>query len=175
MAAARKRPGEGAGKGRAARLGAGRKGRRRPPKSYKFDAHKRAAFLDKLRAGLRRGAAAEAVGVHRSTVCDAMRDDPGFAAAVSEAELDACEPVEDALFKAATLDRNVTAIQVYLYNRRPDRWKDMRQAGKTYGLEALLAQLPADFGREVRAALSRTLPAGPDPAGGAAGPPATGA
>jgi hypothetical protein len=170
--AARKRP----GKRGAAKEGAKRARRRRPSKPYKFDANKREAFLDKLREGLRRGAAAEAIGVSRVTVCDAMRDDPDFADAVSQAELDSCELVEDALFKAATLDRNVTACQVYLYNRRPDRWRDMRQAGKAENLlEALLAQLPADVGRELRQALGRALSAGADQAGGAAGPPAAGA
>jgi hypothetical protein len=166
MAAARKRPGN---------KGAPRKARqRRPSRIAKFDTNKRDAYLEKLRQGLRRGAAAEAVGVHRSTVGNAMRDDPDFAAAVSEAELDACELVEDALFKAATQDRNVTAIQVWLYNRRPARWKDMRQASKTDTLETLLAQLPADLGREIRQAIGRDLSAGATAPGGAAGSTATG-
>jgi hypothetical protein len=171
---ARARKPAGTGKRRAAKAGTARTARR-PAKPYKFDAQKREAYLQKLREGCRRGRAAEAVGVSRVTVCDAIRDDAAFADAVTQAELDACEPVEDALFKAATEDRNVTAIQVWLYNRRPDRWKDMRQIGKTDGLEALLAQLPADFGREVRKVFGRALPGGADPPGGAAGPPAAGA
>lgn len=56
-----------------------------------------------------------------------MKDDIKFAESVTEAELDANEAVEDALFKAATVDRNVTAIQVWLYNRCPDEWADKRR------------------------------------------------
>ncbi|MBA7649709.1 hypothetical protein ES703_57507 [subsurface metagenome] len=38
---------------------------------------------------------------------------------------DAIGKVENALFEAAT-SGNVTAIQVYLYNRNPERWADKR-------------------------------------------------
>jgi hypothetical protein len=175
--AARKRPSKGGGKAREAKKAPPRERcavDRAPPadrRLCKFDDHRKAAFLDKLRAGLRRGAAAEAVGVHRNTVSNAIRDDPDFAEAVSQAELDACELIEDALFKAATQDRNVTAIQVWLYNR----WKDMRQAGRTDTLETLLAQLPADLGREIRQAIGRDLSTGTTAPCSAAGPPAAGA
>jgi len=54
-----------------------------------------------------------------------MKKDNGFAEAVSEAESDAIGKVENALFEAAT-SGNVTAMQVYLYNRDPKRWSDKR-------------------------------------------------
>ena len=54
-----------------------------------------------------------------------MKKDNGFAEAVSEAESDAIGKVENALFEAAT-SGNVTAMQVYLYNRDPERWADRR-------------------------------------------------
>ncbi len=54
-----------------------------------------------------------------------MKKGKGFAEAVSEAESDAIGKVENALFEAA-ISGNVTAIQVYLYNRAPKRWTDKR-------------------------------------------------
>jgi hypothetical protein len=55
--------------------------------------------------------------------------DPEFAAAEQEAEMDATENIEDALYRAA-IGGNVTAMQVWLYNRCPDRWRDRRNLGK---------------------------------------------
>jgi len=98
---------------------------RRDGQPYKFGAQKRTEFLQNLRDGMRRGAAAEAVGVTRETVRLVYRDEPEFASAVEQAEMDANETVEDALYQAAT-SGNVTAIQVWLYNRQPERWVDKR-------------------------------------------------
>jgi hypothetical protein len=50
---------------------------------------------------------------------------PGRAAEEEQAELAAHGKVEDALFKAARCG-NVTACQVWLHNRGPDRWQDRR-------------------------------------------------
>ena len=69
--------------------------------------------------------AAEAVGVSYSTVWRAMQSDAEFETAVNQAEMRANELVEDALFHSAT-NGNVTAQQVWLYNRNPDDWRDMR-------------------------------------------------
>lgn len=92
----------------------------------KFDTIKKTEFLDLLSAGGRRGASAKAVGVHRATVVDHMKKDLSFAKAVSEAERDANELMEDALFQSG-LAGNVTAQQVWLYNRDSDSWTDRRQ------------------------------------------------
>lgn len=83
------------------------------------------AYLDALRQGARRGAAAQAAGVTRTTINEWKHDDPDFAAAEIAAELEANELVEDALFQAA-VSGNVTAIQVWLYNRMGSRWADRR-------------------------------------------------
>jgi hypothetical protein len=92
---------------------------------YKFNDKKKEAYLENLRDGFRRGAAAESVGVSRVTVFFHKRADPDFAKACEDAEMVAHEIVEDALFnKAAAGD--VTACQVWLYNRLPGRWKDKR-------------------------------------------------
>ena len=107
----------------------------------KFNAERKEAYLERLREGMRRGKAAQAVGVDRSTVWRAVQEDPEFAAAVDQAELDACEIIEDALFESAKKG-NVTAQQVWLYNRHPDCWKDRRNLGQQDPLEAFLAALP---------------------------------
>ncbi len=96
----------------------------------KFDDIKKEAYLQLLREGGRRAASAVAVGVHRSTVVNHMKDDNGeetdFAREVSEAETEANELVVDALFQAA-ISGNTTAIQVWLYNRARDQWMDRRR------------------------------------------------
>jgi len=91
----------------------------------KFDSIKKDEYLGLLRQGHTRGLAASLVGIHRATVSTHMKKDTGFAEAVSEAESDAIGKVENALFEAA-MSGNVTAIQVYLYNRNPERWADRR-------------------------------------------------
>jgi hypothetical protein len=91
----------------------------------KFDSIKKDEYLALLRQGHTRGLAASLVGIHRATVSTHMKKDKGFAEAVSEAESDAIGKVENALFEAA-ISGNVTAIQVYLYNRNPERWADRR-------------------------------------------------
>ena len=94
-------------------------------RAYKFTAYKKAAYLEALREGSRRGAAAESVGVTRQCVRLHMNKDPAFLDATEQAEMDANELVEGALFKAA-VGGNVTACQVWLYNRMPERWADRR-------------------------------------------------
>lgn len=93
-----------------------------------FSAVKRQAYLDALRSGAWRTAAAEAAGVHFSTVRRHMLADPDFAAAVGEAELDANTAVENALYRRA-LEGHVVAALAWLYSRAPDRWRDMRSPG----------------------------------------------
>lgn len=94
-------------------------------KRYRFNDRRRAVYLDFLREGMRRGAAAVATGISRETVHHTIHNDPEFAAAVDRAELDACEPVEDALYQAA-VSGNVHACEVWLYNRIPGKWADRR-------------------------------------------------
>ena len=91
----------------------------------KFDNIKKQEYLALLRQGHTRGLAASLVGIHRATVSIHMKKDKAFENAVSEAESDAIGKVENALFEAA-ISGNVTAIQVYLYNRNPERWADRR-------------------------------------------------
>jgi hypothetical protein len=96
-----------------------------PRRPYKLTPETLERYLDLLREGRRRGQAAREVGVHRSTIADHRKLDEAFAAEERLAEMDAVEQVEESLFQAA-LAGNVTAIQVFLYNRAPERWADKR-------------------------------------------------
>ena len=91
----------------------------------KFDRAKKDEYLGLLREGIRRGQAAQQVGVDRATVQRHMQRYPSFAQEVSQAEMLANEEVENALYTAA-VSGNVTACQVWLYNRLPDAWADRR-------------------------------------------------
>ncbi len=97
-------------------------GKKRP---WKFDEARRRRYCELLARGGRRIVSARAVGVDIKTVERAITSDKAFAEAVSGAEMEADQHVEDALYKSA-LRGNVTAQQVWLYNRRPDRWQDRR-------------------------------------------------
>lgn len=91
-------------------------------RTNKFNQKRREVFLQAIRDGQRRTAAASTAGVSFVTVWHAMKDDPDFADAVDDAEVEACDPVETALYDAAT-SGNVPAIQTWLYGRSKGRWK----------------------------------------------------
>lgn len=99
-------------------------------KAKTFSQEKKEAYLEHLRQGLRRGEAATSIGMTRHGVAYHYYRDPEFMAQIEQAELDACEKVESALFKAAC-DGNVIACQVWLYNRKPHQWKDKRNLNMT--------------------------------------------
>ncbi len=117
----------------------------------KFNDAKRARILEALRTGHHRSSATRSAGLTYETLRARMRADPEFAREVENAEEDAHEAVEDALLRKAVAG-DLVAIQVWLYNRSPDRWKDRRRAGQV-GPEAVLACLPPAFASQVRAAL----------------------
>lgn len=94
-------------------------------KREKFDSTRREIFLDLLRKGVRRTQACKKTGISRPTFNKTMNNNPKFAAEVAQAEVDANELVEQAMFNSA-LKGNVTAQQVWLYNRDPERWQDKR-------------------------------------------------
>ena len=104
-------------------------------KPYKFTTKKKKEFLRLIREeGMRRSAALAEIGIARQTLSAHLKDDPALADALDEAEMDQAsrknDIVEDALFDAAE-SGNVTAIQVYLYNRVPERWSDKRNVQMT--------------------------------------------
>ncbi len=104
----------------------------------KFGKRRQRAYLEALRNGARRGAAAASVGVTRQTVWAYRREHPEFAEAEEQAEMEANELVEDSLFQAA-VSGNVVASLAWLYNRMPDRWQDRRNVRPAPGPEAPVA------------------------------------
>jgi len=92
----------------------------------KFDAIKQQEYIQQLSQGVGRCAAAEAVGVNVKTVERHMKADKAFAENVSTAEMFRDDQMVNALYQSG-INGNVIAQQVWLYNRRPDRWKDARK------------------------------------------------
>ena len=95
----------------------------------KFNDNKKESLLELLRNGQGRYAACRQVGIHYTTFRNHCMNDESFQEAVDLAEMSANEQVENALFTAC-LKGNVTAIQVWLYNRSSDRWTDKRNPAK---------------------------------------------
>jgi len=99
-------------------------------KPYKLTTKKKKEFLRLVREdGMKRTNAILEVGISRATLADHLNREPDFRDALDQAEMDQeknhIEKVEDALFDAAE-SGNVTAIQVFLYNRHPEKWADKR-------------------------------------------------
>jgi hypothetical protein len=98
-----------------------------------------------------------------------------FAKEVSQAEMLADDEVENALYTAA-VSGNVTACQVWLYNRRPDAWADRRNlkaeiSGAGGGpiqtdVKVILDALNDPEAREALDALSQRLESQPSGDGG---------
>ena len=101
----------------------GRKGGEREP--YKFTTEKQAEYLKLLAQGGRRHASAYKIGITPANICAKRKTDPEFKKAMDLAERIANEHVESAMYKSA-IKGNVTAQQVWLYNRMPHKWKDAR-------------------------------------------------
>lgn len=70
-------------------------------------------YLDELRNGVRRGAAAEIVGLPRDLVLAFIADHEDFEGRVIDAEKEALEHVEEALYQAA-ISGNVNACKMWL-------------------------------------------------------------
>ncbi|MGB3944540.1 MAG: hypothetical protein WBK88_07100 [Methanothrix sp.] len=110
----------------------------------KFDAIRKAAFLEKLSTGMGRSAACASIGITRTTFRNHYDRYESFRIAVNETEVKLNDDVEAALFNAA-IGGNVVACQVWLYNRAPDRWADKRniQIKKPPGDDNLMVALTA--------------------------------
>lgn len=89
-------------------------------KRTEFTQAKQALFLAHVGNGMRRGKAAEAIGLHRGTVADYIEDHPEFEKVVLRAEDEANENVEEALYQAA-ISGNVAAARTWLELRAPER------------------------------------------------------
>ena len=100
-----------------------------PGEPYKFDAKRRALFLELLSQGIGRGKASVRVGMSVSGVRYYLTQiNPDFEAEILEAEMQANDDVENALYRNATQKMNVIAQLSWLYNRCPERWTDKRNS-----------------------------------------------
>lgn len=93
--------------------------------AYKFTEKKRQAFLDLLAKGHRRGKALEQTGLTRSVLSDWCKDHPEFRDEMEDAELAACDFVEDALW-AKCVEGHFAAQEFWLLNRSKGRWQNKR-------------------------------------------------
>lgn len=96
----------------------------------RLTAEVKAEIVEAVAQGRRPTLAARDVGVSRSALWRARTRDADFEAAMLEAEREGNERIEDAMYEAA-LNGNVTAQQVWLYNRASDRWRDRRNVSVT--------------------------------------------
>jgi hypothetical protein len=87
-------------------------------KPKKLTATQKSEFCGHMRAGMRRGAAAETMGYERGFLLDEIAEDPDFEADVLEAEGHATEHVEEALYQAA-VSGSVAAAKLWLDLRTP--------------------------------------------------------
>ena len=111
------------------------------PTFGKFGQKKKRAYLKLLSEGISKSAAAKAVGVSDELVRLYRKRFKSWAGEEEKAQMAANDIIEDALFATAK-NGNVTACQVWLYNRSPDRWADMRRhelTGKDGGPMEILA------------------------------------
>ncbi len=122
-----------------------------------FTPDKQAEYLSSLARGMRRGEAAAAADINTATVNAYRKKDPAFQAAEVEAETQASEVIESALWELAR-GGHLTAIMFWLQNRAPTRWQDMRRVQKTVTHEGTVThELEAGPAMERIAELQRRL------------------
>lgn len=95
----------------------------------KFNFARQAEYLELLNDGEGRMSAAKRVGMTPQAISAHKRAHPKFVAEQERAEIDGAQKrnarMVDALYTSG-LQGNVTAQQVWLYNRDPENWCDMR-------------------------------------------------
>jgi hypothetical protein len=128
----------------------------RPYKVKEYD-----RYLEALKMGHGRTKAAEYAGLTRPPICDRMRVDPDFRAAVEAAEAEGdsqtCERLEAALVDVAA-SGNLRGIIYYLSQRSGGRWTAERQPVQVQQV----VQAPAMSLDDIRAEMDR-LPSEPAP------------
>lgn len=129
-------------------------------RAHRFDDVARDRFLTLVRAGARLGVAASQVGFNMDTVRRARKADPLFDALVLEAEEDAAEPVEQALYDAA-VKGEPWAVKLWLANRsqRYKRGEDGRGEQGPQVVVDLSGMVVAGKGGEMIPELERRLEA----------------
>lgn len=98
------------------------------PTFVKFAKQRQERYFAALRKGIGRFVAARKAGVSAELIRLYRKSNPEFAAAEIEAEMELDDEVQHSLAKAA-FKGNVAACCAWLYNRRPEEWKDRRKDG----------------------------------------------
>ena len=93
---------------------------------HSFTPSKQKKYLECIRKGMRICAAAKAVKVSVSTIWAYRKQHPEFEALIEQAEIEACEPVENALLLRA-IEGHFPAMVFWLVNRSAGRWSDIRR------------------------------------------------
>jgi len=93
---------------------------------YDLEPDVKKAYLDSLRCGSRRYVAARKLNIASTHISNCIRTNPEFKQQVEEAEEEACEVVEDALWRNA-VDGNFNAQKFWLVNRASHRWSEKKQ------------------------------------------------
>jgi hypothetical protein len=122
------------------------KGKHSAAKAYKFDAEKRAQFLELMASGVSALTAAETVGVTYSLVRKVCQSDEEFSAAYDAAMDDSTDFLAHHLYRMATekgVPGNVVAVFGLLKARRPEVWRENMKIEHTGSIEHAEKALPA--------------------------------
>lgn len=95
-------------------------------KAYKLTKKMKKKIIEMLEEGQTLIEIAKALGISRTAIWYARKQDSEFDKQVVEARDKAVEMVEDALFLKA-MSGDTTAMIFYLKNRAPERWSDRRE------------------------------------------------
>lgn len=123
----------------------------------KFGEKERAAYLELRANGVGKLMSAKGVGVSDETVRQYAREFPEWDDFDRTSASEANEQVANAMFQTA-LKGNVTAQQVWLYNRAPDDWKDRRKPDDGGGNDSFdLSRMNTDEREALRKAVDKAL------------------
>jgi hypothetical protein len=94
--------------------------------AQKMTKQRKQKYCEALARGLRRGKAAESVGVDRHTILNAQKKDPQFLKDCEDAEIFACDIIEDIMWNKIVQKQDNTLLLSWLYNRSGGRFIDKR-------------------------------------------------
>ena len=118
--------------------------------SSAFDGAAREQFLDHIRAGMRPGAAAEALGFNRVVALGYLQDHPEFALRVLDAEDEAIEHIEEAIYQSG-VSGNFQAAKLWLELTKEKRERARRGQSELVGLASdHIEASPDDFAAFLR-------------------------
>lgn len=103
---------------------------------------RRSKLLSLIRTGGGPLSSARAAGIAPEDVKTLLKTSPEFAQAVASAEEEAAEEIEQVLYELATDTRDFRAVNKWLENRSPDRWKERTDI--RVDIVTKIEQLPLD-------------------------------